>query len=188
MRKNRVIAVLIAVIVLMSIFCSCVIDPGTVSSQNTSDESTTPGNTGASSEAGADKPEEGDPIEDDELNGEYGLSHIVVKNISNGSIRTYRVGDSYYGMLLSFQTIGVNLYNGAGVMSYAFERTVTTNITYEKIDNRFIMICEDPVDVLNTGNPQTRYELAIEELDGKVCFVLTATGVYDIFSYYVIAK
>ena len=50
------------------------------------------------------------------------------------------------------------------------------------------MICEDAVDLFNNGNPQTRFELLIEELDGKVCFVLNASGVYDAFSYYVVAK
>ena len=131
-----------------------------------------------------DKTEE----ETDALNGEYGLHHIIVENITSGDKAMYNVGDSYYGMLLSPDTISVMLNNGSGTMSYSFERSVTTNITYEVIDDKFIMICEDAVDLFNNGNPQNRYELLMEEIDGKMCFVLTASSIYSIFSYYVIAQ
>ena len=185
MKRNSVIAILIVMVLLMGALCSCNEVQPPVGSQ---DIQTTSNEKGSTNTVKQDEPEKDEPVEADELNGEYGLSHIVVTNISNGQVRTYREGDSYYGMLLSFQTISVTLNNGTGTMSYSFERTVTTNITYEKIDNKFIMICEDAVDLFNNGNPQTRFELLIEELDGKVCFVLTASGVYDVFSYYVVAK
>ena len=132
----------------------------------------------------------GDKIEEenDALNGEYGLNPIVVENISSGVKATYNVGETYNGMLLTSDTISVVLNNGSGTMSYSFERSVTTNITYEVIDDKFIMICEDAVDLFNDGNPQNRYELLMEEIDGKMCFVLTASNIYSIFSYYVIAQ
>jgi hypothetical protein len=125
---------------------------------------------------------------DDELNGKYGLNHIVVENIASGDKAVYNVGDTYYGMLLSANTISVMLNNGTGSMSYVFERSVTTNITYELIDNKFIMNCGDAVDLFNDGNPQHRYELSIEEINDKMCFVLTASNGYSIFSYYVIEQ
>lgn len=124
----------------------------------------------------------------DPLNGKYGLHHIVVENISSGVKTTYQLGELYYGMLLSSDTISVTLNNGTGIMSYVFEQSVTTNINYEVQDDLFIMNCENAVDLFNNGNPQYRYELSIEEIDGKVCFVLTAINVYSGFSYYVIAQ
>ena len=129
-----------------------------------------------------------DKDETDELNGEYGLHHIIVENITSGDKRMYNVGDTYYGMLLSADTIHVVLNNRSGVMSYTFESSVTTNIIYDIVDGKFIMTCDDAVDLFNDGNLQYRYEMIIEEIDNKVCFVLTASNGYSIFSYYVIEQ
>ena len=169
MIKNKIIIFLIVIGMLLGSLCSCNIRFD-VDLDDDHDE------------------KEDHEKEDDELNGKYGLNHIVVENISSGSKKTYNVGDTYYGMLLSSDTISVTLNNGSGSMSYAFERSVTTDITYEVIDDKFIMLCEDAVDLFNNGNPQHRYELSIEQIDDKVCFVLTASNVYSIFSYYVIEQ
>lgn len=132
---------------------------------------------------------EGNPVPilntNDEINGTYGLSHIVAELISNGTTETYHVGDHFFGMLLSSNTITTVLNNGAGTLSYAFETTVATNITYEIEEDKFIMVCEDAVDLYNNGNPQSRYELLIEEIDGEIYFVLKASNGYYNFSYYV---
>lgn len=122
------------------------------------------------------------------LNGAYTLHHIVVESISGGNKKTYNLGDDYYGMQLRPQSISVSLNNGCGVMSYSFEQSVSTNITYEVVDDKFIMNCEDAVDLFNNGNPQHRFELSIEEIYGKICFVLTASAAYSVFSYYVIEQ
>ncbi len=125
---------------------------------------------------------------DDEMNGTYGLSHIVAESISNGTENTYRVGEYFFGMLLSSNTITPVLNNGTGTLSYTFGSTVSTNITYEVVDDKFIMVCEDAVDLFNDGNPQSRYELLIEEIDGETYFILKASnGVYN-FSYYVVKQ
>ena len=122
------------------------------------------------------------------FDGKYGLNHIVVENISSGEEKIYNLGDSYYGMLLTADRISVELKDGCGVMSYSFEESVTTDITYQVIDEIVFMECEDAVDIFNNGNPQYVYELFIEEIDGKTCLVLTAVNTYSIFSYYVIAQ
>ncbi len=130
------------------------------------------------------------PIADtnDEMNGTYGLSHIVAELISDGTETTYLVGEYFFGMLLSTNTITPVLNNGTGTLSYTFERTVTTNITYEIVEDKFIMICEDAVDLFNDGNPQSRYELLIEEIEGETYFVLRASNGFYNFSYYVVKQ
>jgi hypothetical protein len=124
----------------------------------------------------------------DEMNGIYGLSHIIVESITHGTKTTYQVGEYYFGMLLSTNMITTKLNNGTGTLSYTFERTVTTNITYEVEDGKVILNCEDAVDLYNDGNLQNRYELLIEEIEGEIYFVLKASnGVYN-FSYYVVKQ
>ena len=122
------------------------------------------------------------------FNGKYELNHIVVENISSGEEKIYNLGDSYYGMLLTADRISVELKEGYGVMSYSFEESVTTDITYQIVDETFFMVCEEAVDIFNDGNSQYVYELLIDEVDGKTCLVLTAVNQYSIFSYYVIAQ
>ncbi|MBQ8371603.1 MAG: leucine-rich repeat domain-containing protein [Clostridia bacterium] len=132
---------------------------------------------------------EGKPTPIQAINGTYGLSHIVARQISDGTEETYRVGDRFFGgMILSSDTISVELNNGRGRLSYTFESTVTTNITYEITEDKFIMVCEDAVDLFNDGNPQSRYELSIEEIDGDKYFVLNASNEYYNFSYYVVKQ
>ena len=181
MKTNRFIVILMITIMLMAILCSCGGEQGSNASHGEQDNQIDKNDTGTQDEDDKD-------ASIDEMNGIYGLYRIVKENISSGEKDVYNVGDNYYGMLLSTNTISVTLNNGTGVMSYAFESSVTTNITYEVIDDKFIMICEDAVDLFNDGNPQYRYELLIEEHDGKICFVLNASNKYSNFSYYVIKQ
>lgn len=181
MKTKRFIFILIISIMLMAILCSCGDEQGSNASQGEQNIQSDNNDTGIQGE-------EEEKTSIDEMNGVYGLYRIVVENISSGEKDVYNVGDNYYGMMLSTDTISVTLNNGTGVMSYVFESTVTTNITYEVIDDKFIMICEDAVDLFNDGNAQHRYELLIEEHDGKICFVLNASSKYSNFSYYVIEQ
>ena len=123
---------------------------------------------------------------DDVLNGEYGLHHIVVEKFLSGEKSTYNIGDTYLGLVMSNSTISVILNNGSGTLTYDFGSVITTNITYEVVNDKFIMTCEDPVDILY-GHPENRYEMVIDEIDGKVCFVLTVSSAYSIYTYYVVA-
>ena len=125
---------------------------------------------------------------DDSLNGKYGLSHIVIEDIYNSTENICYTGDSFFGMILSPDTISVTLNNGTGVLSYTFESTVTTNITYEIVDDKFIMHCEDAIDLHNDGNPKDVYELFIEEIDGVTYFVLKSQNGNYKFSYCVVKR
>ncbi len=132
------------------------------------------------------KDDEENSATDDELNGEYGLHHIVVERVLTGEKNTYNIGDTYLGLVMSNSTISVALNNGSGTMTYDFGSVITTNITYEVVDGKFIMTCEDAVDILY-GYPEHRYEMTIDEIDGKVCFVLTVSSANSIYTYYVAA-
>lgn len=123
---------------------------------------------------------------DDVLNGEYGFHHIVVEKILSGEKSTYNIGDTYLGLVMSNSTISVILNNGSGTLTYDFGSVITTNITYEVVNDKFIMTCENPVDILY-GHPENRYEMVIDEIDDKVCFVLTVSSAYSIYTYYVVA-
>ena len=124
-------------------------------------------------------------ITGDPLNGSYRLSHIVAERISSGATETYRVGDNFFGTVLSGDTIKVEMFNGTGYLSYTFEETVSTHITYEAEGDTLVMICEDAIDLYNNGNAQSKYVLLKEEVGGETYFVLEASnGIYH-FSYYV---
>jgi hypothetical protein len=119
------------------------------------------------------------------LRGQYGLSHITAEWIQTGEVREYDIGDFYFGTVLSPDTISVTLNDTTGFMSYNFGQLVATNITYEIIDGKFIMHCEDAVDLYNNGNAQKELELSIVEMDGKTCFVLEASNGYYNFKYFI---
>jgi hypothetical protein len=53
------------------------------------------------------------------------------------------------------------------------------------IDGKFIMHCEEAVDLYNNGNAQKDLELSITEIDGKTCFVLEASNGYYNFTYFI---
>ena len=194
MRTKRILAILLFFFILISTCTSCANTPSTTAAattttaQTTTTQITTTTTTTTTQTTTSTTAHSGQDTPADPWAGEYGLHHIVVENISNGQKETYQLGEYYYGMLLSSNTISVTISQGAGVMSYVFEQSITTDITYEVQGDKFIMTCQDAVDLFNDGNPQYRYELSIEEIDNKICFVLTATGKYNIFSYYVIAQ
>ena len=114
-----------------------------------------------------------------EFNGSYRLSHIVVNEL------TYNLGDNFFGMTLYPERINCELNNGVGMMSFDFGNYFFTNITYHVKGDKFIMICEDEVDLYNNGNKQKELEMSMEEIDGKTYFVLAASNGYYDFSYYI---
>ena len=68
--------------------------------------------------------------------------------------------------VLSGDTIKVEMFNGTGYLSYTFEETVSTHITYEAKGDTLVMICEDAIDLYNNGNAQSGYILLKEEVGG----------------------
>ena len=115
-----------------------------------------------------------------DFNGSYELSHVVVINLDKTKT-TYNIGDNFYGMTLTSNMIQAQVKDGTGVMSYNFgQANAITNITYTIEKDKFIMLCEEAVDVYLNGNPQNRFELSIVQ-DGETYLVLTS----DNFSYFV---
>ena len=127
---KKIIVVLIVMFIITGILTSCSFVQGLIGPQGVQGEN-----------------DELNSNTNDPLNGEYGLHHIVVERISSGEKNTYNVGDTYLGLVMSNSTISVELNNGSGTMTYDFGSVISTNITYEIVDDKFIMICDDAVDI-----------------------------------------
>jgi hypothetical protein len=169
---KKIIAVLMVMFIVMGILTSCSIAQDLI------------GQLGI--QGGNSEDDKSNSPTIDVLNGEYGLHHIVVEKMSSGEKSTYNIGDTYLGLVMSSSTISIVLNNGSGTMTYDFGSVISTNITYEVVDDKFIMTCEDAVDILY-GYPEHRYEVDIDEIDGNVCFVLTVSSAYSVYTYYVAA-
>ncbi len=120
------------------------------------------------------------PLNLNDLNGSYVLSHIV-----SGS-RVYNIGDVYADMTLSGDMIQVELNEGVGNLTVNFATLQATNITCTIEYDKLIMICENAINI--TGQPSSVYELSIVQgsgldnaQEGEIYVILEAYGDY----YYV---
>ena len=112
------------------------------------------------------------PLTMSDLNGTYALCYVV----SNS--RTYNIGDVFAGMTLSDSMIQAELHEGTGKLTINFSSLETTNITCTMEYDKFIMICENAINI--TGQPSSVYQLSIVR-DGSIFLVLEVAGTY----YYV---
>jgi len=106
-----------------------------------------------------------------------------LSHVVSGST-TYNIGDSYAGLTLSADMIQVDLNEGTGHMIVNFGRVSETDITCTIEYNKLVMICKDAINM--TGEPSSVYELSIVRSGdyveaGEIYVVLEAYGDY----YYV---
>lgn len=116
------------------------------------------------------------------------MNRIETQSVNDGDVKSYNLGDYYFGTTLSTSTIQATIGNGVGndSISYNFGAPVSTTCNFVILDETTaVAYLDNKVDLFNDGNATNVLCFDIVEVGGQACFVLRATYYGTNYAYYV---